>query len=257
MEVNDEVERTTTDLLVQHRNLAVYAWRGTEMRGPECVPSTAPEGGDSAHFGTFGMRLLSDRFDAPDADAALYVEIPGTAWGDYVGATWTRSNARVMLDRYREHIVAVTGDFSFETLMVPLGAEISTWMFDDIVHLIDSPILDEDDWSQLESEIEQEDWDSWGRDQWRDAIRDQAHAEHHDDDVSELDATDYADALFWDTARRIDVLWQAETAVSGYWTDFDRAAELAWAEIQERRMAELEAWARELAAPIPGQLCLL
>jgi hypothetical protein len=102
-----------------------------------------------------------------------------------------------------------------------------------------------------------EDWESWGRSDWAGEIRDRARAVDADDDVTELDDPEYVDALFWEIAYEGEVgYWQGETAVSGYWTDFKRAADLAWAEIQQRRMSELEAWGRSLAAPIPGQLSL-
>jgi hypothetical protein len=250
--------RNTTDLLTQpYMHPAVYVWHGMNLRGLTWEPVEAPVGGDSVALGVFDMRPLRELHGTADADDPRYVEIPGTAWGDYTGSDYDRSNARSILRDWPEHVVRVTGHHGFEALVLPMGADVPAELFDAILRLGDYPLYDEDDHSALCTELEQEDWTSWGRSDWRREIRKAAHADDRDDDVDELDDDAYVDELFALLAERHDVTWHAETAVGGYWTDFDHTAREAWSEIRRRRMSELEAWARDLAAPLPGQLCLL
>jgi hypothetical protein len=186
-----------------------------------------------------------------------YLEIRGTAWGDYTGSTYDRSNNRSLRRHFGDHVVTLRADFGFEVLLVRIGVDIPEGLYDAIVSLREASLYDESDLSDLESELESEDWESWGRSDWAGEIRKLAQQLDRDDDVTELNSDEYADALFWDVCADGEAgYWQAETAVSGYWTDFERAAELAWQEIEGRRMTSLKEWARELSAPIPGQLAL-
>ena len=255
--MEDETRNTAELLDVPYLRPGVYVWRGQALQGSTWVPVDPPVGGDSVALGTFGMLSLADLHGTPDADDVRYVEIPGTAWGDYVGSTWYRSNARSIRRDWSDHVVQVTGCFGFEVMLLPLSVDIPVELFDAITGLGDYPVYDEGDLSELETELESEDWQSWGRSDWAREIRKLAQGVDADDDVSELDDPKYVDALFCDIYHEGDVgRWCSETAVSGYWEDFDRAAGLAWAEIQRRRMASLQEWACELSAPIPGQLAL-
>lgn len=256
--MSDEETRNTRELLdVAFVRPVVYVWRGLDRLGPEWVAADPPVGGDSVSIGPIDMRSEDTVYDVTDDDAR-YIEIRGTAWGDYAGSTYSRSNARVICREYADHVVTLTSSFDFSTLLVRVGVDIPAGLYDAIVQLHgDSCLLDEDDLSELESELEGEDWESWGRHDWSAAIRKLAQVHDADDDVPELADREYVDDLFWDVYRDGDLgYWQAETAVSGVWTDFDRAAEVAWEEIERRRIASLEEWARGLAAPIPGQLAL-
>jgi hypothetical protein len=253
--VEDDETRNTADLLtVPYLSPAVYVWRGQELKGHDWVPADAPVGGDAVRLGTLGMLRASDVHDSADDDVR-YLEIPGTAWGDYTGSTYDRSNARSLRRDFGEHVVTLRADFGFEVLLVRIGVEVPEGLYDAIVEARDCTLYDESDLSELESELEREDWENWGRSDWAGEIRKRAQRVDRDDDVRELDTDTYTDDLFWAVCSDGDAgYWQAETAVSGRWTDFEHAAELAWQEIQGRRMALLEEWARELAAPIPGQL---
>ncbi len=255
----DESERTrnTDELLeVSYLNPRIYVWRGQTLQGHQWVAVEPPVGGDSVRYGVFDMRALDDMHGAADADDARYIEIPETAWGDYVGSTWTRSNARSIRRDYPDDVISVTGHHSFETLLLPAGVQIPARLFEAIAARVESAFYDEDDWSELERELEQAQWDDTGRADFRSLIRDLAQHDDPDDDVTELDADEYVNELFYAAWSNCEVQWVAETATSGAWHGFDRAAEVAWAVMQLRRMAELEAWARELSAPIPGQLAL-
>lgn len=254
---DDEPTRNTADLLTEpFLRPDIYVWRGQELQGSTWIPVDGPVGGDSVSLGALDMCREDSVYDQTD-DAVRYLEITETAWGDYTGSTYYRSNARSIRRDYGKHVVTVTGSHGFEVLVVPLDIQIPTELYDAIIGLRDYPLYDESDLSELESELESEDWESWGRSDWTGEIRKLAQQQDSDDDVSELDDSAYVDALFWDMCSDGETgYWQAETAVSGYWTDFEHAAEQAWAEIGRRRMAALEEWARELSAPIPGQLAL-
>ncbi|MEU7905871.1 hypothetical protein [Actinoplanes sp. NPDC049118] len=251
----EEETRNTDDLLeVPYLKPRIYVWRGQTMQGLMWVPTDPPEGGDSVTLGALDMREQSRVYDLT-ADDVRYLEIRGTAWGDYTGSTYDRSNARSLRRDFGEYVITLNADFGLEVLLVRIGVEIPEGLYDAIVRLRDYSLYDESDLSELESELEQEGWENWGRSDWTGEIRKLAQQLDSDDDVTELGSNAYADDLFWGVCADGEAgYWQAETAVSGYWTDFERSAELAWAEIQVRRMAELGQWARELAAPIPGQL---
>ena len=232
---------------------AVYVWRGQTLQGHEWVPMDPPVGGDSVAYDMFGMRAAADLHGKPDPADARYVEIPQTAWGDYVGASWTRSNARSIRRDYPDDVVTVAGDHSFETLVVPADAVIPARLFEAIVARVDSAFYDESDWSQLEYDLEQEQWEDSGRDQFRDEIRDLARHDDEDDDVPELDDA-FVDELFRDQWRNGAVEFVCETATGGVWHGFDRAAACAWTAVRLHRVAEWTSWARDLSAPVPGQL---
>lgn len=257
--MDDDETRNSADLLTDAniRSLELYVWRGQELKGHEWTAVDPPDGGDSVRLGSLDIVRERDVYDRSDADAR-YVAIPETAWGDYTGSTYQRSNARSIRRDHGDHVITLTADFGFEMLLIRVGADIPESLYDAVVELRAGHLLyDESDLSELESELEQEDWVSWGRNDFKREIVRCAQLADPDDDVPELGEADDVDNLFWDVTSDGDVsYWQAETAVSGYWTDFERAADLAYTEIQRRRMSELEAWACSLAAPIPGQLAL-
>ena len=256
--MDDEETRDSAGLL---DDLAVYkpriyVWRGQTMQGSTWVSADPPEGGDSVRLGALDMREQSSVYDLTEDDVR-FLEIQGTAWGDYTGSTYDRSNARSIRRDFGDYVITLRADFGFEVLLVRLGAVIPEGLYAAIVSLREESLYDESDLSDLESELESEDWETFGRRDFAAEVRELAQRVDRDDDVAELDDDAYADDLFWDvTADGMAGYWQAETAVSGYWADSARAAELAWREIERRRMAALEEWARELSAPIPGQLAL-
>lgn len=256
MDDDDETRNSTRLLndLPAHKPM-IYVWCGQELQGSTWVPADPPEGGDSVKLGALDMRRQSDVYDVT-GDDVRYLEIRATAWSDYSGSTYERSNNRSLRREFGDHVITLRADFGFEVLLVRIGVDIPVGLYDAIVSLHgDSTLYDESDLSDLESELESENWENWGRSDFTAAIRKLAQQFDRDDDVTELNANAYADDLFWAFCADGEAgYWQAETAVSGYWTDFERAAELAWQEIERRRMAALEEWARELSAPIPGQL---
>ena len=256
--IDDDETRNSSGLLDDVRSSArkLYVWRGQTLEGSTWVAADPPDGGDAVTLGALDMRAQESVYDLT-GDDVRYLEIRGTAWGDYTGSTYERSNARSVRRDFGEHVVTLRADFGFEVLLVRVGADIPIGLYEAIVEMQDYGLYDESDLSELESELEQEDWQSWGRSDFSSEVRKRAQRHDRDDDVPELDEDAYTDSLFWDVCADGEAgFWQAETAVSGYWADFERAAGLAWQEIQRRRMAVLEEWARGLSAPIPGQLVL-
>ena len=252
--MDDKTRNTRYLLRLKHFNPTVYVWRGQTLQGSTWVPADPPEGGDSVRLGALDMREQGSVYDLVKDDVR-FLEIRATAWGDYTGSTYERSNNRSILRDFGDHVVTLRADFGFEVLLVRIGVDIPEGLYDAIVALREESLYDESDLSDLESDLESEDWENWGRSDWTGEVRKLAQQLDRDDDVTELYDDAYADDLFWAVCADGEAgYWQAETAVSGYWTDFERAAELAWAEIESRRMARLEEWARELSAPIPGQL---
>lgn len=93
-----------------------------------------------------------------------WLKVPFTFWGDYSGSTVERSNYRVLLDEYRNHVVDVYGGYGTAGLLVSRDwfASEEGEEFREIIEGLDNyPVVNEDDWSDLERELEDEDWDSW------------------------------------------------------------------------------------------------
>jgi hypothetical protein len=222
--------RNTTELLGALYTPGLYEWHGSYYYSLE-----APVGGDSVSMG----RLELCRTETPtDGEAPRYVEIPHTFWSDYSGDAVNRSNGRAIREEYGQYVVHVTGDFGTEGLVLPLGVEIPEDMYHRIVSLQqDYPLWDDEDHSNLEREIEVEDWESYGRHDLVYRVRELARVEDQDDDVDELDEHDQVDAIVNDTDLRWD--WECETAVSGYYTNKDKMAEFVWQYVKTRRAAAL------------------
>lgn len=127
--------------------------------------------------------------------------------------------ARKMLDRYGDDVEVLHykhwGPGWVEIIVVAPVSGAATEARDIAAALEEYPVLDEDLWSEYESEEEQEAWESWGREDFRRALIDE-HPEM-EDEIDELE-DDELDAL-WHSA---DV--PVEHDESGPRFDFQRAA---------------------------------
>lgn len=97
-------------------------------------------------------------------ETATHVAIPSTGWGDYAGDDITRSNNRSMLRDLPDLVVEHTGWYGYSVLVIPLDVEIEEHVEEWLTNLLDYPLWDESDHSDLVMELEQEAWDDWGRD---------------------------------------------------------------------------------------------
>lgn len=209
------------------------------------APEDAVDGGDSVYA---DRAYHPSRYCSWWGEGVQYVSIRDAGWGDYVGSVWNRSNFRVLMESHREHLVEIRYAHGGHGLLVRLDSQIPQDLYDSIVGLLNYPVIDESDCSELESEIEQENWESWGRSDWMREIRKAASKHDPEEDVDELDEEGRADALFEEvrsTGLMLD--WVSESADSGYWTDFERAAAQVWEQMRKERTRPYV---------IPGQLAM-
>lgn len=84
--------------------------------------------------------------------------IPHTSWGDYIGDTVDRANHKILLEK--DWAYDVHGDYGSRAIGVDLTNRPEE--LDDILRALDNyPILDDNILSEVETELEQDDWDSW------------------------------------------------------------------------------------------------
>jgi hypothetical protein len=93
-----------------------------------------------------------------------YIEAPYSTWSDYSGSTAERSNCRVLSDMLKDKpgVYPIYGGYSTTGLLISMEyLESDSDLQDTLADLFNYPVINEDDWSQLECEIEDEDWASW------------------------------------------------------------------------------------------------
>ena len=143
------------------------------------------------------------------------VIVPYTSWGDYYGSTAERSN-QAYLEKEWDWAYVVRGDYGSRAIAVDLSS-ITTEQQDELDDVIrslnDYPVLDDDLLSEVEMELEQEDWDSWIE---KDIRRELDRIDFDNDDLTQEDMQQ--------AARENNIYWEAESAVGGH-IDIDAIVE--------------------------------
>jgi hypothetical protein len=148
--------------------------------------------------------------------------------GGYDAPSIYRSNNRVFQEEYKRELESgADGDGPGLSLDV-------RYLTDEMVETLHSlenyPLLDEDNHSSLELDLQQEEWDSWAQRDWRGKVvsaldtyapedAETYWAEEHIDKVSE----DSLYELFNACAEQSNTYWQEESC-SGFWIDLNRVA---------------------------------
>ncbi|UZJ23700.1 hypothetical protein RHODO2019_10820 [Rhodococcus antarcticus] len=201
--------------LIGHHGFNVLEWRGDD---------DAPEPGDRTSYGFTAMMQTDDyrRTIGEVPVGPLYLQVRDTSWGDYAGSSYTRSNNRRLLEDFPEVFVEMTESYDYSVLLVPATLEIPEHLADALRSIADDyPVYDESDLSDLESDLEREDWESYGRADLRaevlDALREITDDEDVVDAVDDDITDDYLDAhMDWDERSHYGAYWQVETAVGGF-----------------------------------------
>lgn len=158
--------------------------------------------------------------DAPDGE---YLEVPFTTYSNYSGSTVEHSNCDVFLKRFG----AIVGVHEMYGGHSSRGILIEYQLYEnneDIKEAIDSlfkyPVLDEDDLTNLEAQLEDESWEGWVKD---DLIHElEKRGIEYSDDDNELHMK------FNKVINEADIYFIFEDAVSAYidieevvnnWTD--------------------------------------
>jgi hypothetical protein len=115
-----------------------------------------------------------------------FIEVPFCTWSDYSGSTVERSNSRVLLEQLKTKqsggFWPLYGGYNTQGMLVSIALlESDEDLQDTIAGLFDYPCIDDEDMSELENEIENEDWDSWIKDDLKRAL-DAAGIEYPEDD---------------------------------------------------------------------------
>jgi hypothetical protein len=159
----------------------------------------------------------------------LYIVVPHTTWGDYVGGSVEKANHRAILEEFAEYVIDVSGDYSSSALYLPLAAKIPQHFADGLLGLLDYPIWDEGCLSDVEQEIVDESWDEFQRDEFKGKVRDILCPDFADDAEPMIDAMggdDFLSEFYFSTFLEKENLYpECETAVSAIFPDWERAAE--------------------------------
>ncbi len=98
-------------------------------------------------------------------DTQVLLRVPYTAWGDYGGDVYDRSNMRSLLRDYPDTFVVGNGNYFSSTLYLPV-----TWtppedgragLLEVLAGLLEHPVYDDEDVSGLQMEIAEDAWDAW------------------------------------------------------------------------------------------------
>ena len=160
-------------------------------------------------------------------------------YSDYSGSSLERANCDVFLEKHEdtEGVYETCGDFGTRGVAVMLSA-ITDDMLEDFESLEDYPSLDDDALSNLEMEMETEDWKAWIEHDLRRALKDALRLSDDDDKATcdpgieeMIDALDDEKlfTLYRTLCERTSTYWKPESAVGGT-IDLERLVKAATVE---------------------------
>lgn len=153
--------------------------------------------------------------DIKEDEKGDFIELPYCTYSDYSGCTVERSNCRCILEDYKEHlgkgVYRIYGGFDTTGVLVSVDFFNNNEELQDAVEgLLEYPLYSEEDHSQLEMEIEDEDWELYRKQDLMDLL-DKAEIEYDEETL-------YSD--FLKVQDRIGEYTIFEDAVSS-WVDLD------------------------------------
>lgn len=102
--------------------------------------------------------------DLDEAEDGELFEIPYCTFSDYSGGTVERSNCETFLKMFADEpdgVYPVYGGYGTRSVVVTEAV----WNSDDVQDVVNSlnryPVIDEEAWTELEYQLEEEAWDSW------------------------------------------------------------------------------------------------
>lgn len=183
----------------------VYVWN-------EYLSDEPPAAGDEVgHYGFhYGGRQSRHELEQRD----VYLPVPYTGWGDYCGSTVERANFNALVEDFGDYVVQVGhGSHDGRGIYLKVGSEVPALLLDVIQGLRDYPLVDEEVWSMVEMEVEQDDLDSWLLD---DLIREiEERQDWTDAEDHGFDRATVCQA-YLDLRSEGSLEWYAETATSGH-----------------------------------------
>ena len=170
---------------------------------------------------------LSDLQTSKNPDREVWEEVPYTAHGDYCGyADVGAANYRSMKEDFSNHkdVAFICGHYGFNAVIYNTATEDEA-ILDILQKLVNYPLIDEDLYSHVRMEWENEAWDNWARSDFkRELCKLHPDLEEVIDDISDNDIW----TLFHEAQEEANEYWEYET--SGAWIDIDRIAAKVTAE---------------------------
>ena len=151
-------------------------------------------------------------------------------YSDYSGSSLDRANCDVFLEKHEdtEGVHETCGDFGTRGVAVMLSA-ITDEMIEDFESLEDYPSLDDDALSNLEMEMETEDWKSWIAHDFRWELKKKFGEEEAQDALIDVIDDEELFALYRALCERTSTYWCSESAVGGH-VDIERLVKSATVE---------------------------
>jgi hypothetical protein len=151
-------------------------------------------------------------------------------YSDYSGSTVERANCTEFLERFKdvEGVYETTGGYGTKGVAISLSA-ITGEMIDLFDELDGYPVIDDEALSEVEMELESEDWDSWISYYFRKAllkkfIQDEdVPADVREDRIDAI-TEDQLYTLYRERCDKTGTYWAPESAVGGH-VDIDRLVE--------------------------------
>jgi len=177
--------------------------------------------------------------------------------GDYCGAPHTASNMRVLLEEFSgPELRSCSGGYGAQSVAID-PRYLSEALLENLQSLENYPVLDEDDCSALELELQQEAWESWAQRDFSRALEKRLSSALEDEDVAEETieslSPDSLYALFYALADKGSIYWESQSSPD-QWIDCERVAD----ELSEEELLSLVSLSHEQAlSPIESLLASL
>lgn len=157
--------------------------------------------------------------------------------GDYGGGTHNISNARVLIDEFSSpELREIGGGYgSFGVAVDP--RYLSEDLLENLQSLENYPVLNEDDLSHYEMELQSEAWESWAEREFRDALENrlsEISSEDEAENATEEISSETLYELFHQALETGNLYWSHECATSA-WIDCEEVA----AEVSEENLKDL------------------
>ena len=218
--MDDEILHPATWLLDNLYNKpAVYRYLGEES--PADMSVLHAGWGGLVHEKSEGGYVESAYPDAP-----RFIGVPCTTWGDYCGDDVQRSNHRCLEKELEPYgVKEVRGDFYSFWLVLPADAMLPEHLLNGLREIADEyPIWDESDYSELEWELQQSDWEDWACMEFRTFLHNAVTGEGPESWVANLSDEQLGD-MVWEAMSNDEVDWQNETATGGYFRGLEELAD--------------------------------
>jgi len=219
-------------------------WLGSQSGSPLTYESVSPNEADSLSMGELGSsvtKLSPEEAVSLICERRLWQSV-SLLWlsdhclsGNYCGAPHTASNARVLLEEFSgPELREARGDYGSQSVAVD-PRYLSEDLLESLQSLENYPVLDEDDCSSLELELQSEAWENWAEREFSRALENRLSSLLGDDYLAEETmeslSPDSLYSLFCALADRASIYWESQSSPD-QWIDCEKvAAELSEAEL--------------------------